>query len=684
MNLPRITSALVLATLCAAAAKKPIKVFVLAGDDNMMERGVIEGRTPGLHEDFFPNAAPTAGEKKKHVRVSVYDGAWSAQADFDKLPPAMTGEVELGEQITKQAQPGKRGRVAVPMTPFPERALQDGTTTRLEGWFSVARPGRYEFLVGGDGDAAYNRTTVEGREVYRQNVGEKKPVVTAIELEAGRRHAFQTVYFKKPGPEFRIALTNTPGALTTVVAENPRHAYLRNAAGEWVKRDDVALYDAHPIHNNTKGVGHFLQVGDVSYGGQPLFNGISPALSLGHVLGNHFEEPVLLLRFALSDRNFTPGTRSLGHDYRPPSSGGTPDLEGSWDVIHFNWGVWDATYREETSKYYQGRHTTSVEEYEKNLRTLVARMKQTGATLIWASTTTVWEGEPGKPNADETAFNAVAEKVMRENGVLINDLNAESIRQGFPKSTNVHSVGNFAPLVTDSILKALAARKQNTQPLPRVLMIGDSITGTYVVQVMKNLDGKAFVCKNPGNGEHTWNGLKRIDDWLNLKNYLLNGQEYLELLNGVKDALANPERVYPDYKGQGFELAGFVWFQGLADARSDAMSAAYETNLAHLITDVRKDLNSPVLPFVVAALGYGDENNVGKNPNLIRAAQMAVGDPEKHPQFKGNVTSVDTRPFFLPSAQSPGGRPQYYYGNAGSFLNIGDAMGKAMVELIKD
>jgi hypothetical protein len=62
-------------------------------------------RTPGLHEDFYPNAAPTAGEKKKHVRVSVYEGAWSAEADYDKQQPALTGEVELGEQLTKQASP---------------------------------------------------------------------------------------------------------------------------------------------------------------------------------------------------------------------------------------------------------------------------------------------------------------------------------------------------------------------------------------------------------------------------------------------------------------------------------------------------------------------------------------------------------------------------------------------------
>lgn len=130
---------------------------------------------------------------------------------------------------------------------------------------------------------------------------------------------------------------------------------------------------------------------------------------------------------------FLRGSRDLSHDFRPPSSGGCSGDDGSWDVIHFNLGVWDATYREATSKYFSGHNITSIEDFEKNLRTLIARMKKTGATLIWATVTPVWEGEPGKRNADEEAFNAVAAKVMKENGVIINDLNAEVRRLGYPK-----------------------------------------------------------------------------------------------------------------------------------------------------------------------------------------------------------------------------------------------------------
>jgi hypothetical protein len=657
-----------------------IKVFILAGDENVLEQGVIEGRTDGTHDDIYPNATRTEGENKKHATAAVYRGAWSGDADYGALTAVASGEVELGEQRSRQAQAGRRGRVDLPMTPFPDLAQKPGHTTVVRGYVSVPRNGRYEFRPG-DGEGAFNVTTVEGGEVYRRDVGDVEARVTLVDLDAGKRYAFETVFFKQPSHAFRVSLTNTPGALTTVVAENPEYAFLRDVSGEWVSRSDVVLYDAHPIHNNTRASGHFLQVGDVAYGGTRVVNAIGPELMLGHLLGNHFDEPVLLLRFGTRHRTwFLRGSRSLGHDYLPPSSGGTADHEGSWDVIHFNFGVWDAQYREQDSRFYKGRHTTSVSEYEQNLRTLVARMKQTGATLIFATTTPVGKGEPGRENADVQAFNAVAQKVMKENDVIVNDLHAETLRQGYPRTDNVHSVGNLAPKVTETILAALAEREQLTRPLPRVLLIGDSITGSYEKQVTADLDGKAFVCKNPGNAEHTWTGLQRIDSWLDLGQYLLNGQEYLELVSSVRDAMANMERVFPEYKGQEVELAGLVWFQGIKDSQSVAMTAAYEKNLANLIRDLRREFEAPKLPVVVAAIGFGGRDMSGRVLE-IHNAQMAVGNAEKYREFAEHIACVDTAPFYRPAELSPGGHATCYNGNAETFLDIGSAVGQAMLRL---
>lgn len=94
--------------------------------------------------------------------------------------------------------------------------------------------------------------------------------------------------------------------------------------------------------------------------------------------------------------------------------------EGPWKVIHFNWGLHDLKFMPE------GHRQVEKEAYEKNLRALVARMKSTGAHLIWAATTPVPEGELNPPRkfGDVTDYNALAERVMKENGVEINDLNA--------------------------------------------------------------------------------------------------------------------------------------------------------------------------------------------------------------------------------------------------------------------
>lgn len=101
-----------------------------------------------------------------------------------------------------------------------------------------------------------------------------------------------------------------------------------------------------------------------------------------------------------------------------------------WDVIHFNWGLWDLCYRHPKSKV-QGRRdkvngtvTTVLEQYEKNLDQLVTRLKKTGAKLIWAHTTFVPENEAGRVLGDDKKYNDVAAKIMKKHGVAINDLHS--------------------------------------------------------------------------------------------------------------------------------------------------------------------------------------------------------------------------------------------------------------------
>lgn len=99
-----------------------------------------------------------------------------------------------------------------------------------------------------------------------------------------------------------------------------------------------------------------------------------------------------------------------------------------WTVIHFNWGLHDLKYvgpPGETladPKAPDSRQQVPPAQYEVNLRKLVQRLKQSGAKLIWCSTTPVPEGAAGRVPGDEANYNAIAAKIMQENGVAINDL----------------------------------------------------------------------------------------------------------------------------------------------------------------------------------------------------------------------------------------------------------------------
>lgn len=93
---------------------------------------------------------------------------------------------------------------------------------------------------------------------------------------------------------------------------------------------------------------------------------------------------------------------------------------GKWDVIHFNHGIHDAKVMPD------GKHQGELPEYEANLRTIVAKLKATGAKLIFALTTPIPPSplKGGRNFGDEKQYNAVATKVMTENGIAINDLHS--------------------------------------------------------------------------------------------------------------------------------------------------------------------------------------------------------------------------------------------------------------------
>src|SRR5215217_6440404 len=101
------------------------------------------------------------------------------------------------------------------------------------------------------------------------------------------------------------------------------------------------------------------------------------------------------------------------------------------------------------------------------------------------------------------------------------------------------------------------------------------------------------------------------------------GASYRAMLAEVNDTLANLKAHFPQYDGRGYELTGFVWFQGWNDMIDDAATAEYAVNLAHFIRDVRRDLKAPKLPFVIGQMGV-DGANPGASIKKFKEAQAAV------------------------------------------------------------
>lgn len=143
-----------------------------------------------------------------------------------------------------------------------------------------------------------------------------------------------------------------------------------------------------------------------------------------------------------------------------------------WDVIHFNWGLWDLCYRNPASKEQgnrdkvNGKVSTSPEDYRRNLETLVTKLKATGAKLTWASTTFVPEGEAGRFVGDDAKYNAVAAEVMKKHGIPINDLHATTkvfAPEMFTKPGDVHYTAEgsqtLAKQVAQNISRALAIKE---------------------------------------------------------------------------------------------------------------------------------------------------------------------------------------------------------------------------------
>lgn len=159
------------------------------------------------------------------------------------------------------------------------------------------------------------------------------------------------------------------------------------------------------------------------------------------------------------------------------------------------------------------------------------------------------------------------------------------------------------------------------------------------------------------------------------------GRQYDADTAHAKEVLKNLKKYYPGYRGQGYEVAGFVWWQGHKD-QNPAHASRYEQNLVHLIKTLRKDFNAPKAKFVLATIAFNGKDLKGPGLTIAKAQLAVSGETGKYPEFKGNVKTIDARPFWRDKSVSPSRAGYHYNHNAETHMEVGSALGWAMVELL--
>ena len=154
------------------------------------------------------------------------------------------------------------------------------------------------------------------------------------------------------------------------------------------------------------------------------------------------------------------------------------------------------------------------------------------------------------------------------------------------------------------------------------------------------------------------------------------GKQWDDDISYAKTVLSELDKHYPN--ATKYEVAGFFFWQGEKDAGNPGHAAKYEKNLVHFIKTVRKEFNAPNAKFVLGTMGESVKGSGGNGGEILNAQLAVDGSTGKYPEFKGNVATIYTNPM----AQGGSGNG-HYGGKAEVYMDVGEAMGKAMVELLK-
>ncbi|MEM7393339.1 MAG: sialate O-acetylesterase, partial [Verrucomicrobiota bacterium] len=193
-----------------------------------------------------------------------------------------------------------------------------------------------------------------------------------------------------------------------------------------------------------------------------------------------------------------------------------------------------------------------------------------------------------------------------------------------------------------------------------------------------DFDGLTFA--GYGDGEESWTQGEVPDPPGPSDPYA--GEEYDNLINEVQTVLTNFDSEFPMHAGEGYEIAGIALWQGYEDSLTPGHAEAFETHLADLVTNLKTDLGVPDVPVAIAGIGFnGGPYNPMSEYGRIYNGQLTVGDAITYPNFFGTVGSVDVRPYWRNASVSPLDSDSFYNQNAETFMLVGDALARRLIEL---
>lgn len=177
------------------------------------------------------------------------------------------------------------------------------------------------------------------------------------------------------------------------------------------------------------------------------------------------------------------------------------------------------------------------------------------------------------------------------------------------------------------------------------------------------------------------------------------GESYRMMLAEIRRVLAKKDELFPVLEGLETRISGVFWFQGFNDQFGDSAPGEYEANMKYFISDVRRDLGVPRLPFVIAGIGtFGADGSLkpkaGTGTEKVLRGQLAMNAVQ---EFRGTVKAFETAPLYDADAAKifpmwkenleewkkvGSDRPYHYLGSGIWYSRIGMAAGEAMVDLL--